>query len=237
LAGTHVFYAGLEVLVCSYKITTVRFLNGYKTPAIIPLAPFLVFMEVTMRTFTIFCLLALVSPALGDAREPAEKMPVYSWQIVPGYTNQVALYNGDQQIGAYRFTDKTYFARGADGWFKQEKCPTAQPAKPVTESEDALDEVNAKRSSLGLKPYIKDPKLALAAVNCARYRAANLIRGHTDDFAFLPAGSNCNTAGCGALTPDWGWQSCCDDESQWTYAGAAWVMGSDGRRYMHLFVR
>jgi hypothetical protein len=216
---------------------TFVFLNDRKTPAILMLASLLVFMEVTMRTLTISFVLALVSPALGSGLEPSEKMSVYSWQTVPGYTDQVALYNGDQQIGAYRFTDKTYFARGADGWFKKEKCPTAQPAKPITESADALDEVNAKRRSLGLTPYVQDPKLTLAAINCARYRATNLIRGHTDDFAFLPEGSNCNTAGCGALTPDWGWQSCCDDDSQWTYAGAAWVMGSDGRRYMHLFVR
>jgi hypothetical protein len=30
--------------------------------------------------------------------------------------------------------------------------------------------------------------------------------------------------------------SCCVYEN-YTYAGAAWVSGRDGRRYMHLFVR
>lgn len=106
----------------------------------------------------------------------------------------------------------------------------------LSESADALDEVNAVRAARGLRPYIKDDGLTAGAHNAARFRAERFIAGHTsNDFAALPAGVNATAAGCAA----WGgneWGSCCTYEN-WTYAGAAWVRGSDGRRYMHLFVR
>jgi uncharacterized protein YkwD len=102
---------------------------------------------------------------------------------------------------------------------------------------DAIDEVNAARAQRGLRPYARDEGLTQAARDCAAFRAARLIQGHTaSDFNFLPAGVNATSAGCAAWTPDWGWGSCCTYENH-TYAGAAWVMGSDGRRYMQLFVR
>lgn len=102
---------------------------------------------------------------------------------------------------------------------------------------DGLGEVNAERMRRGLRPYICDPGLTQAAMNAASYRAARLIRGHTaNDFQFLPPGVSSPANGCGALTPDWGWGSCCTYDN-YTYAGAAWVQGRDGRRYMHLFVR
>lgn len=104
-------------------------------------------------------------------------------------------------------------------------------------ADDALHEVNAERVRRGLRPYQPDPSLNHAAQSCARIRAANFIRGHlSNDFAYLPSGATASAAGCGALEPSWGWGTCCTYDN-YTYAGAAWVMGTDGRRYMHLFVR
>ena len=103
--------------------------------------------------------------------------------------------------------------------------------------DDALGEVNAARAKRGLRPFLPDPSLEQAARACAKIRSANRIAGHlSNDFAHLPPGASATSAGCGALEPSWGWGTCCTYEN-YTYAGAAWVMGADGRRYMHLFVR
>lgn len=110
-------------------------------------------------------------------------------------------------------------------------------ASPALAAEDALLEVNQARAVKGLRPFIKDEGLTIAAKNCATYRAARRMAGHTrNDFQFLPSGSRATAAGCAAWSDDWGWGSCCTYES-WTYAGAAWERGKDGRRYMHIFVR
>jgi len=105
---------------------------------------------------------------------------------------------------------------------------------------DALDEVNAARAQRGLPPYVKDEGLTQAAQQCAQLRAASFVHGHLggpmSDFACVPPGTVCTATGAGALTPDWGWGSCCTYD-RYTYAGAAMVMGADGRRYMSLFVR
>lgn len=112
------------------------------------------------------------------------------------------------------------------------------PAKPAREpGEDALDEVNAYRARRGLRPFIRDPGLTIAALGAARARAASLLFGHTgNDFQFLPAGVTASAAGCAAYADSFGWMSCCADDN-YTFAGAAWVRGRDGKRYMHLFVR
>ena len=103
--------------------------------------------------------------------------------------------------------------------------------------EDALAEVNAARAARGLTPFIKDPELTAGAINVADFRATRLIAGHTsDDFAGLPAGCTARAAGCAAWEPSLGWGACCTYEN-YRYAGAAWAMGRDGRRYMQLFVR
>ena len=114
-----------------------------------------------------------------------------------------------------------------------------KPLNPkLTKSvDDALEEVNAERARRGLRPFLADPLLTQAARSCAKIRATNLIKGHlASDFVHVPAGASAAAAGCGALDPSWGWGTCCTYEN-YTYAGAAWVMGADGRRYMHLFVR
>jgi hypothetical protein len=111
---------------------------------------------------------------------------------------------------------------------------TVDPASGVG---DGLDEVNAKRAARGLRPFIRDESLTHAARACASFRAMHLTFGHTsNDFAFVPAGASAASAGCAAYPASYGWMSCCTYEG-YTYAGAAWVTGRDGKRYMHLFVR
>lgn len=102
---------------------------------------------------------------------------------------------------------------------------------------DALSEVNAKRAARGLRPFVRDEALTYAAQACANYRAAHRIFGHTDnDFRFLPKGVSATSAGCAAYPLSYGWMSCCVYDN-YVYGGAAWAWGSDGKRYMHLFVR
>jgi hypothetical protein len=117
-----------------------------------------------------------------------------------------------------------------------ETKPTTTTA--TTGSDDALEEVNAERSRRGLRAFLPDPLLNKAARECARQRATRGIHGHLpeSDFTYVPSGGQASSAGCGALEPSWGWGTCCTYDD-YTYAGAAWVMGNDGRRYMHLFVR
>jgi len=107
----------------------------------------------------------------------------------------------------------------------------------LTGSDDALDEVNSYRAKRGLPAFQHDPQLTIAAKRAAETRAKHLWNGHlTNDFACLPPGASADAAGCGALEDSWGWGTCCMDDN-YSHAGAAWVRGSDGKRYMHLFVR
>ncbi len=102
---------------------------------------------------------------------------------------------------------------------------------------DALDEVNATRAARGLRPFVRDAALTEAAKGAATFRASRRMSGHTaNDFAFIPSGGHATAAGCAAWSPGMGWGSCCTYEN-YTYAGASWAMGSDGLRYMHLYVR
>lgn len=107
----------------------------------------------------------------------------------------------------------------------------------VSRVDDALAEVNAERAKRGLKPFLPDPNLNLAARRCASIRAQRRIAGHlSNDFSQLPPGTTARAAGCGALEDSWGWGTCCTYEN-YTYAGAAWVRGADNKRYMHIFVK
>lgn len=113
-----------------------------------------------------------------------------------------------------------------------------QVAPTETGSNDALDEVNAYRAKRGLPPFVRDPQLTEAALKAAQQRASRGIHGHLpeSDFTCLPPGASADAAGCGALEDSWGWGTCCMDD-HYSHAGAAWVRGADGLRYMHLFVR
>jgi|SRR6516162_1759509 hypothetical protein len=107
----------------------------------------------------------------------------------------------------------------------------------VKAGQDALDEVNAARARRGLLPYVRDAGLTAGAICVADFRAQRLISGHTgNDFRGLPPGVNARVSGCAAWEPHMGWGACCTFE-RWHYAGAAWSMGRDGRRYMQLFCR
>lgn len=102
---------------------------------------------------------------------------------------------------------------------------------------EALDEVNAARAARGLRPFLRDDNLTIGAASAAVFRAARGVAGHTqNDFAHLPPGCSADAAGCAAWPVGSGFGSCCMYEN-WTYAGAAFAIGADGQRYMHLFVR
>lgn len=121
-----------------------------------------------------------------------------------------------------------------NGWVTQRE---SKPVGKIEEvCEDALQEVNEARAKLGLPAFIKDPLLTQAALACAKERARLGIHGHLNsDFDYLPKGAEASTAGCGALEPSWGWQTCAWKDN-YTYAGAAWVQ-SGGLRFMHIFLR
>lgn len=113
----------------------------------------------------------------------------------------------------------------------------AEEARKASTTKHALDEVNAARAARGLRPFVLDENLARAAAGCAAYRAKYLMEGHTsNDFAFLPRGASARAAGCAAWAVGDGWGACCTYDN-YQYAGAAYSVGSDGRRYMQIFVR
>lgn len=110
------------------------------------------------------------------------------------------------------------------------------PPPKANPGDDALEELNVLRVRRGLRPYVRDEGLTVAARACAAHRASYLMFGHTqNDFAFLPAGSSADAAGCAAYPASYGWMSCCMWDN-YTYGGAAWALGRDGKRYMHLYV-
>lgn len=107
---------------------------------------------------------------------------------------------------------------------------------PSDQAVEALDEVNERRAQKRLPPFERDEALTQAAKNIAQQRAKALCSGHTrNDFAGLPEGAQAEAAGCAAWPQGQGWGSCCSDE-HWKYAGAAYCIGRDSRRYMQLFV-
>lgn len=169
-----------------------------------------------------------IDPAYNAEGIPTAKLPNgYEWKRYPG-----------QKWQAYPICDVNCAASGckdcSSGSCKE--C-TVKVANPQPLKSSALDEVNAARAARGLRPYICDAGLCQAALSAATYRAQNCITGHCyNDFAHLPPGISANAAGCAAWSVGDGWGSCCTYDS-YIYAGAAAVIGKDGRRYMHLFVR
>jgi hypothetical protein len=113
----------------------------------------------------------------------------------------------------------------------------ADEVRGVATAQQVLDEVNQARATRGLPAFLLDQNLARAASDCAIYRARYHMDGHTpNDFGFLPPGTQARSAGCAAWPMGLGWGSCCTFDN-YQYAGAAYCVGTDGKRYMHLFVR
>jgi hypothetical protein len=184
--------------------------------------------------------LSLLLFGLSLANASAEA--VYVWKS--GIDGRQDLFRDNKRIGSWNpavniFTTLTREQIPYDGLEDGFLCfcPDTDTIVAAPSGDDALAEVNAVRAARGLQPFIKDDDLTIAARTAAQYRARTLCAGHTsNDFACLPAGCSASAAGCAAWHPSWGWGSCCTYDN-FTYAGAAWAAGGDGRRYMHLFVR
>lgn len=197
---------------------------------------------------TLLTFLVIAGWSLGD--QPAEPAGAYKYNgrtYVPAGTQWLTW--SKEINGRDCPTDEPYavnptyrMAAFAYGETKPMNSPVHTVAKIAenTGAIDAFDEVNVYRAQRGLRPFIRDEGLSIAAGRAAYYRAMHRIEGHVGggmgDFQFVPAGSYATSAGCAAWPPEMGWGSCCVRDN-YTYAGAAWAMGSDGQRYMHLFVR
>ncbi len=94
-----------------------------------------------------------------------------------------------------------------------------------------IQEVNYWRSKNGLKPFIEVPWMTAFCQKKAEYRAARGLKD-SHDGPNTPAGC---IEGCCESTPDWGWHTCCTEESG-RYAGAGVAIGEDGERYQVLLV-
>lgn len=113
---------------------------------------------------------------------------------------------------------------------------TASVSTTTETGADALAQVNAQRAARGLRPFLRDEGLSQAANRCAAFRARHGLFGHTgNDFSFV-VGGGASAAGCAAYPASYGFMACCTYEN-YTYAGAASVVGADGRSYHHIFVR
>ena len=171
-------------------------------------------------------------PVLVFVGQPAREVSGTRSITVETFPNAVA---PSVVVGVVRDTEMVRKDVGGAPATTDIQAAIASLAAPSTP--DALDEVNATRAARGLRPYIPDANLTSAATACAEFRAARLIAGHTgNDFAALPPGTSAAASGCAAWAPGLGWGSCCTYEG-YTYAGAAYATGRDGRRYTHLFVR
>lgn len=105
-------------------------------------------------------------------------------------------------------------------------------AAASTAGATAIEEVNYWRSQNGLPPFQEDEQLTQFAQAKAEWRAARLAKnGHQGPS--VPAGCR---EGCGEATPDWGWLTCCQEETG-QLAGAGVAIGADGERYMVLVIR
>ncbi len=128
----------------------------------------------------------------------------------------------------------------SDGVLYFDRCLKHGEKIELRDPVDALNNANRERAARGLPPFIRDEGLSQAAKAAATHRAANCIEGHCGgqmgDFAFVPSGTTATAAGCAAWSNDGSFGSCCLYDG-YVYAGAATVIGADGRAYHHLYVR
>ncbi len=182
-------------------------------------------------------ILALAFALFVSTNVLAAESAAWQWKKWLDDPDRLYLYKDGVQVGAYCYKTEAYMNFKDGTWeMKRVDAPVAIPEQS-NQFVDALNEVNATRASRGLPPYILDENLALGAQAVAEFRAARLMAGHTgNDFAALPAGTLASAGGCAAWDPGMGWGSCCTYD-RYTYAGAGWAMGRDGKRYMYIFVR
>ncbi len=150
----------------------------------------------------------------------------------------------------YHRVDATHFIyhgkvyeKDSGGIYRPTNLPVEQFSTPkvgaVGDQCDMLIIVNQQRVRRGLRPFIRDESLFIAARGAARYRATYRISGHVQggmgDFQFLN-GANASAAGCAAWPQGMEFGACCVYD-QYTYAGAATIVGEDGLCYNHIFVR
>lgn len=96
----------------------------------------------------------------------------------------------------------------------------------------AMDEVNRWREENGLQPLKELEWMTEFAQQKAEWRAARLAQnGHQGP----PCPAGCRE-GTGEATPQWGWLTCCQEETG-SYAGAGVAIGADGQRYMVLVMQ
>lgn len=101
-----------------------------------------------------------------------------------------------------------------------------------TASATAMEEVNYWRTQNGLEPLREVPWMTEFAQRKAEWRAARLAQnGHQGPRC--PAGCR---EGCGEAHSNWGWLTCCQEETG-ELAGAGVAIGADGQRYMVLIIQ
>jgi len=195
-----------------------------------------------MKFRCLLAALALTTAATTSQAGPFRRGNQHSYQPTyypPAYQSYPSMPSAVTPASGY-VTNSTPAVTPADGSVTSYYPPAVTPSNTGTgydAAADGLDEVNAKRAARGLRPFIRDEGLAQGARACATFRAQHSLFGHTsNDFAFAPAGTSVTSTGCAAYPASYGWMSCCVYDN-YTYAGAAWVTGRDGQRYMHLFVR
>ncbi|MFL5331165.1 MAG: hypothetical protein ACJ8C4_19915 [Gemmataceae bacterium] len=209
------------------------------------------------RTLTFTCLLSLVMPcasvrAVEHTDATKNEAPAGAYQ----YHGNTYVPSGPQWLiwskeingsdcpaeEPYAINPAFQTASFGQGQLRPMESQTRTSAKVSedTGATDALDEVNAYRARHGLHPFMRDEGLSVAAGRAAAFRARHRVNGHVmggmGDFQFVPPGTIATSAACAAWPPKMGWGSCCARDN-YRYAGAAWAMGPDGLRYMHLYVR
>lgn len=100
----------------------------------------------------------------------------------------------------------------------------------------ALAAVNVQRSYLGLPALLPDPQLQAAAERAVATRASRRITGHLGGG---PVAGKFEGVGYTSQSDRWGiwFRSCYTRSPSIRYAGAAYVVGPDGRTYYQFNAR
>src|SRR5262249_41577712 len=131
--------------------------------------------------------LTLLLFALSLANASAEA--VYAWK--PRTDGRQDLFRDGRRLGSWDpagniFTTLAQAQIPYDGSEEGSLCfyPDTDTVVAPPSGDDALAEVNAARAARGLRPFLRDDDLTVAARTAAQYRARALCAGHTgNDFA------------------------------------------------------